>query len=75
LAFNVAENVSANGNPDHIQGIVAVVPVTLHYSNIPEELKSMCKSYGENAVGGPIISKHTMTIFFGKLPFNTHSSG
>lgn len=70
MAFGVAEKVIANGNPDHIQGIVALVPVTLHYSNIPEELKSMCKSYGENAVGVPIIDKHTMTTFFGKGPVN-----
>jgi versiconal hemiacetal acetate esterase len=75
LAFSVAEKVIANGNPDHIKGIVALVPVTLHYSNIPEELKNMYKSYGENAVGVPIIDKQTMTIFFGKLPFNPHSSG
>lgn len=75
MAFSVAEKVIASGKSDHIQGIVALAPVTLHYSNIPEELKSMFKAYGENGVGVPIIDKHAMTTFFGKRPVIPDSSG
>ena len=66
LAFSIAEKMIANGKRDCIQGIVALVPVTLHYSNIPDEFKSMYTSYVENEVGSPIIDKQTMTTFFGK---------
>ncbi len=75
LAFSVAENIIANGNQDHIQGIVSLVPVTLHYSNIPDEFRSMYNSYDENAVGVPIIDKYTMSTFFGRCLVNAESSG
>jgi versiconal hemiacetal acetate esterase len=65
----------ANGNRDHIQGIVALVPVTMHYSNIPEEFKSMYKSYVENEVGSPVIDKQTMITFFGKRLVNHYLGG
>jgi versiconal hemiacetal acetate esterase len=68
LALSIAEKLIADGKAGHIQGIVALVPIILHYLNVPEEFKSMYKAYGENAEGVPIIDKDIMKTFFGKCP-------
>ena len=47
-----------------IKGIAAMVPVTLHYDHVPEELKSKHKSYVENGDGAAVIDKKSMAIFF-----------
>ena len=46
-----------------IKGCAAIVPATMHWSHVPEEYRSMYKSYDEN-VGVPIIDKEVMDFFF-----------
>lgn len=47
-----------------LKGIAAIVPVTLHYDNVPEKYKSMYKAYTDNEKDAPIIDKESMAIFF-----------
>jgi versiconal hemiacetal acetate esterase len=41
--------VSSEATRAYIKGIVAMVPLTLHPENVPEEYKADYKSYTENA--------------------------
>lgn len=48
---------------DTIKGVVAMVPATLHYDNVPAEYKSLYKSYEENATDVPVIDRQSMVDF------------
>ncbi|KAH8695420.1 carboxylesterase [Talaromyces proteolyticus] len=65
LALGIANHFAQQ--PDghkHIHGVVAMVPVTLHWNNIPSEYQEHYSSYRENAENVPIIDKPTMESFF-----------
>lgn len=47
-----------------IKGIVAMVPLTCHWDNVPSKYASMYKSYEENAKDAPVIDKESMEIFY-----------
>lgn len=65
LALQVANKVVRDRElKDSLKGIVAQVPVTLHYDNVPEKFQSMYTSYTENATDVPIIDKSSMEIFY-----------
>ncbi|KAF4634017.1 hypothetical protein G7Y89_g4094 [Cudoniella acicularis] len=64
LALTVADQVIKSGNPSHVQGVVAMVPVTAHPSSIPAAYKSHYTAYTENARGVPVINADSMRVFF-----------
>ena len=64
LALTVADQAIKVGQGSHIQGIVAMVPVTAHPSSIPSEYASQYKAYEENGSGVPVIDASTMKTFF-----------
>ncbi|TKA74716.1 hypothetical protein B0A49_02415 [Cryomyces minteri] len=65
LALAVANKIVSNpAVRGHIQGIVAIVPATLHPDNVPSEYQSMYKAYEENGVDAPIIDKESMITFY-----------
>ncbi|KAI9810198.1 MAG: hypothetical protein M1827_006644 [Pycnora praestabilis] len=64
LAFSVANKVIEAGKSNHIQGIVALTPVTLHPEYVPEEYKSMYTAYSDNAKDVPIIDAASMKTFY-----------
>jgi len=47
-----------------IKGVVALAPITLHFDHVPEEYKSIFKSYDENKEGVPIIDKESLRNCF-----------
>lgn len=47
-----------------IKGIASLIPVTVHYDNVPEKYKSQYKSYTENESGVPVLDKEGMSVFF-----------
>lgn len=49
---------------DSIKGIASLVPITVHYDNVPEQYKSQYNSYAENESGVPVLDKEGMTTFF-----------
>ena len=49
---------------DSIKGIASIVPVTVHYDNVPEEYQTLYKSYSDNATNVPVLDKEGMTGFF-----------
>ncbi|WPH00347.1 Hypothetical protein R9X50_00317300 [Acrodontium crateriforme] len=49
---------------DTLKGIVAMVPCTTHFDNVPAKYQSMYKSYTENAKDVPIIDKGSMETFY-----------
>lgn len=51
----------------YIKGVVAIVPVTLHWKNVPAEFQEDFKSYFENADNVPVIDKSSMESFYGTL--------
>lgn len=68
LALAVANHYAQR--PDtkkYIKGVVAMVPVTLHWDHVPAEFQADYKSYVENAASVPIIDKSSMESFFGML--------
>ncbi|PQE24110.1 hypothetical protein CJF31_00002318 [Rutstroemia sp. NJR-2017a BVV2] len=64
LALAVADAMTAKGNASHVQGIVAIVPVTAHPSSVPDAYKQHYSSYEENKSGVPIIDASSMDTFF-----------
>ncbi|CAD6443420.1 bc2ae3c4-836e-432f-8561-3b4cda60f40a [Sclerotinia trifoliorum] len=72
LALTVANDLIAAGKKDHIQGIVAMVPVTAHPSSITAAYSKHYKSYEENAVGVPILDRKTMYTFFEAVDVDPH---
>lgn len=74
LAISIAERLITEGNANRIKGIVAIVPVVLHPSNVPEKFKAVYNSYTENATNVPIIDKSSMDTFFSKCAGRKSSS-
>ncbi|KAH8674746.1 lipase/esterase-like protein [Tricladium varicosporioides] len=64
LALTVADQLIKSGEGSHIQGVVAMVPVTAHPASIPSRYKSSYTAYTDNARGVPIIDADSMQIFF-----------
>jgi versiconal hemiacetal acetate esterase len=65
LALEVANRlVKDPSKRDNIKGVAAIVPVALHWSNVPDEYKSMYKAYEDNKSNVPIIDQESMRIFF-----------
>ena len=65
LALEVANRlVKDPSKRNNIKGVAAIVPVALHFDNVPAEYKSLYKSYEENEKDVPIIDKNSMKIFF-----------
>lgn len=68
LSFGIAERLIADGKRSQISGIVALVPATLHPSNIPEEYVSAYTATNDNVEDTPVINRKTMKTFYRKLP-------
>jgi len=64
LALTVADQVIKAGERSHIQGVIAMVPITAHPTSIPAEFKARYTSYTENSTGVPLIGADSMRIFF-----------
>lgn len=47
-----------------IKGIASIVPITVHYDNVPSKYQSQYKSYTDNEAGIPVLDKEQMTNFF-----------
>ncbi|KFY93140.1 hypothetical protein V500_03885, partial [Pseudogymnoascus sp. VKM F-4518 (FW-2643)] len=64
LSFGIAERLIADGKRSQIAGIVAMVPATLHHSNIPEEYVSSYTAINGNVEDTPVINRKTMETFY-----------
>ena len=65
IALQVANKLVQDPNlKGAIKGVAAIVPVTMHYDQVPEELKPKYTAYVENGSGAPIIDKKSMELFF-----------
>jgi len=64
LALTVADQVIKAGKRDHVQGIVAIVPVTAHPSSVPSKYASHYTAHKDNAHGVPVIDWRTMETFY-----------
>lgn len=67
LSFSIAERLIADGKGSQISGIVALVPATLHHSNVPEEYLSAYTAVNENIENTPVIDRKTMETFYREL--------
>lgn len=67
LSFSIAERLIADGKGSQISGIVAMVPATLHHSNIPEEYVSAYTAINGNVEDSPVINRKTMETFYREL--------
>ena len=68
LALSVAHKLVANASTrNHIKGVSALAPVTLHPDGVPDEYKSMYKSFEENGNGATSIDAAKMNNFYGEL--------
>ncbi|KAB8261558.1 Alpha/Beta hydrolase protein [Aspergillus pseudonomiae] len=65
LALAVANHYAqrADGRK-YIKGVVALVPLALHWDNVPAEYKGDYTSYDDNADNVPVIDKSTMESFY-----------
>lgn len=68
LSFSIAERLIADGKRSQISGIVALVPVTLHHSNVPQEHVSTYTAANVNVENTAVINKKTMETFYRELP-------
>ncbi|KUJ11116.1 alpha/beta-hydrolase [Mollisia scopiformis] len=64
LALTVADQLIKSGNKDHVQGIVAIVPVAAHPSSVPSKYASHYTAHKDNASGVPIIDWGSMETFY-----------
>ena len=64
LALNVTDALLEEDSSSHVQGVLAIVPITAHPSSIPVEYKSQYTSYEEHSSGVPIIDASTMKTLF-----------
>jgi versiconal hemiacetal acetate esterase len=64
LALTVADQIIKAGKRSHIQGVVAIVPITGHPTSVPAEFKARYTSYSENSTGVPVIGADSMHVFF-----------
>ena len=68
LAFQIANKVKRDPElKDSLKGIVALVPLTVHYDHVPAKYKSMYKAFTENATDVPILDKNSVDIFYREL--------
>jgi versiconal hemiacetal acetate esterase len=68
LALQIANRLVKN--PDlkgAIRGILAIVPLALHYDNVPSSLQSKYKAYDENGPDSAVINKESMKVFYDAL--------
>ena len=63
LALQIANRITKKGQGT-IKGVAAIVPITMHYDNVPENLKSKYQAYEENGKGAAVIDKESMEIFY-----------
>lgn len=49
-----------------VKGVVAMCPAAMHPQNVPEEYKSIYKSYEETWTGAPMQDGESMVVFYGK---------
>lgn len=68
LSFGIAERLIADGKRSQISGIVALVPATLHHSNVPEEHVSTYTAANGNVDNTAVINKKTMETFYREVP-------
>ncbi|KAE8168031.1 Alpha/Beta hydrolase protein [Aspergillus tamarii] len=65
LALAVANHYSQRDDGrKYIKGVVALVPLTLHWDNVPAEYKGDYTSYDDNADNVPVIDRSTMESFY-----------
>ncbi|OJJ65608.1 hypothetical protein ASPBRDRAFT_35807 [Aspergillus brasiliensis CBS 101740] len=65
LALAVANHYAQQPDTDkYIKGVVALVPLTLHWDNVPAEFQEDYRSYVENATDVPIIDGSSMRTFY-----------
>lgn len=64
VAYNAAGNQETRG---HLKGIVAIVPLTVHFDHVPDEYKAIYKSYEECGLESPMIHVGSMKTFLGEL--------
>jgi len=65
LALMIANRiVKDSAKRDAIKGVIALVPCTLHWDNVPAEYKDMYRAYDDNKEGVPVIDKESMEIFY-----------
>jgi versiconal hemiacetal acetate esterase len=65
LSLQVANSIAQDPSKrDAIKGVAAIVPITLHWDNIPAEHQSIYKSYDENKEDVPIIDKQSMETVY-----------
>ncbi|TVY78308.1 Versiconal hemiacetal acetate esterase, partial [Lachnellula suecica] len=64
LALTVTDQLIKSGLRSHVQGIVALCPITAHPSSIPSAYASQYTSYVENGSGVPLIDAASLTTFF-----------
>lgn len=68
LSFSIAERLIADGKRSQISGIVALVPATIHHSNVPEEHVSTYTAANGNVENTAVINKKTMETFYREIP-------
>ncbi|KAF2748397.1 hypothetical protein M011DRAFT_441791 [Sporormia fimetaria CBS 119925] len=76
LALGLALKAADEGLEDALVGVVAIVPATVHYKAVPEELKSKWRSFEEHAEH-TVNSKSAMECFwdaFGPPPTDPYAS-
>ena len=65
LALGIANQVVRDPTlKPSLKGIVAMVPATTHWDNVPSKYASMYTSYKDNELGTPVIDKESMEIFY-----------
>ena len=63
LALAVANRIVATDKKSSLKGVVAMVPATVHYENVPEEYKSQHTSVQDNKEA-PVLAKESMDSFY-----------
>lgn len=62
LAIGVALKYLEYGTPEHVKGVVALAPMTIHPDYVPDKFRQHLKSWEENREG-PIVDFDGMMIF------------
>ena len=65
LAFSVANQVLRDPTlKPSLKGIVAMVPLTVHWDNVPSKYASKYTAYKDNETEAPVINKQSMNDFY-----------
>ncbi|KAK0277449.1 hypothetical protein LTR91_006080 [Friedmanniomyces endolithicus] len=65
LALQLANQVLRDSSlKSSLKGIIAMVPLTLHYDHVPAKYKDMYTAYKDNAKDTPVIDGESMQIFY-----------